>query len=236
VYDLIHTSGDIPLTQNTYQIPATLSSGQPLEPGRQYQFSLVLYNDSTRAEVSRSFTYVGYSVLSSTPSAPVYLPLAGTGLGGAFSFLPINVAADQEILIDPSVAVGYAYKIRAGDPLFKSVRLPDVGDGKYEIEYLVNGSLTRQQVLADQSFSFPGIGVDQFKVLGIEPEAGLDPQNPTAFVTALTFEGPGVFAGTMTPLVVPEASTWLTMLAGFMLVGWGMRRNLSQRASADALT
>jgi hypothetical protein len=37
-------------------------------------------------------------------------------------------------------------------------------------------------------------------VLGIDPSLGLDPNNTTAFITALTFEGAGNFTGTMTPV------------------------------------
>ena len=50
------------------------------------------------------------------------------------------------------------------------------------------------------TYNFAGGGVHLFRILGIELSAGLDPNNATAFITALTFAGDRTFSGTMTPL------------------------------------
>jgi hypothetical protein len=42
-------------------------------------------------------------------------------------------------------------------------------------------------------FDFAPGGVSEFEVLGIDPNLGLDPTNPIAFITALTFESAGKF-------------------------------------------
>ena len=70
-------------------------------------------------------------------------------------------------------------------------------------------------------------------MLGIDPSLGLDPNNPIAFVTALTFVGAGDFTGTMTPLVtaVPEPSTWAMMIFGFVGVGYMAYRHASRHQS-----
>jgi hypothetical protein len=46
-------------------------------------------------------------------------------------------------------------------------------------------------------------------------------ENPTAFITDLTFESAGNFTGTMTPITVsvPEPSVWAMMLFGFAGLG-----------------
>ena len=65
-------------------------------------------------------------------------------------------------------------------------------------------------------------GVNSFRVLGIETSAGLDPFDPTAFVTGLSFVAMGAFTGTMTPITqfVPAPATWLLLAAG----GLALRR------------
>jgi hypothetical protein len=88
---------------------------------------------------------------------------------------------------------------------------------------------------ANTIFNFGALGVDRFEVLGIDPSLGLDPNNPVAFVTALTFVGPGEFTGTMTPIVtaaVPEASTWAMMILGFTGIGFMTYRRRTAAALA----
>ena len=89
---------------------------------------------------------------------------------------------------------------------------------------------------ANTVFDFGALGVSQFEVLGIDPSLGLDPNNPVAFVTALTFTGQGSFTGTMTPITitigVPEPSTWAMMILGFAGVGYMAYRRRGQRIVA----
>src|SRR5208283_700529 len=53
-----------------------------------------------------------------------------------------------------------------------------------------------------------------------------DPNNATAFITDVAFEGAGNFTGTMTPITVsvPEPSTWTTLLIGFAGLGFAAYR------------
>ncbi len=66
-------------------------------------------------------------------------------------------------------------------------------------------------------------GVASFRITGIDTSEGLDPNNPQAFVTGLSFidGGSDDFNIVMKPiLAVPEPASWLLMLAG--LVGCGL--------------
>jgi PEP-CTERM motif len=99
--------------------------------------------------------------------------------------------------------------------------------------YIWNGtSFVFDTILApDTIFDFQTGGISEFEVLGIAPSLGLDPENPTAFITNLTFEGPGQFPGTMTPITtsVPEPSTWALMLLGFTGIGYAASRKRRTR-------
>ena len=160
-------------------------------------------------------------------ATPVVLPVAGDGPGRFRFDLPVR--AGVPVFLDPEVAVGYRYSIGDGDPLFASVRLPDgIGDGHYDL--LVGGqsfAALAGQVVEFAALGF-GAGVASFEVQGIEPEAQLDPANPQAFVTRVTFKADGRFTGTQVALTttyppVPEPATVWLWLVGLVGLGWGAR-------------
>jgi hypothetical protein len=152
---------------------------------------------------------------------------------GSYKF-DITVEPGIVYYIDPEVAIGYDYAIGAGDPNFRSVVLPNIGDGLFDIygfdaagvAFLLAGDWA-----AGTTFDFGGAGVDRFRVLGIEASVGLDPLDVTAFITGLTFTDAGRFTGTQTPitasLVVSEPPAWALMLLG--LAGLCRRRNAAAR-------
>jgi hypothetical protein len=113
----------------------------------------------------------------------------------------IDVIPNTGIFIDPRVAVGYDYAIGHGNPMFASVRLP-IGIGNSLYTLIMQGrsfGLAGGQLFDFRTHGFPN-GVAQFRVADIEQSAGLDPADPTAFVTGVSFVAAGSFTGTMTPL------------------------------------
>lgn len=141
---------------------------------------------------------------------PAALP-TGTTADGAFTFT-VDVIANVPIYIDPVVALGYEYETGMGDPRFATVRMP-IGIGDNHFTLLVNGR--RFAVTGGELFDFRtngfSRGVSKFRVTDIEETAGLEPGNPLAFPTQLTFMADGRFTGTMTPLCLdhplpPQAS------------------------------
>ena len=96
-------------------------------------------------------------------------------------------------------------------PGLSSVLLPSVGDGNYVL-YLWNGSAFAydQMLVGGQEHTFAPGGVDRFRIGGIEAEAELDPDDPLAFMTGLTFTGAGPLDVTMTP-IIPEPASWLLL-------------------------
>jgi hypothetical protein len=69
-------------------------------------------------------------------------------------------------------------------------------------------------------------GVKGFSLRDIDEAAMLDPANPTAFVTGLTFANGDAVTISQTPVTaaVPEPETWAMLLAGLAVTGVIARR------------
>lgn len=153
----------------------------------------------------------------SAPGSSPDNPLLPIVIDGGYNF-DFGVILGQQVWIDPIVAIGYDYILNSG-PLYDSVTLPTgIGDDLYDL-YLWDAtgmSWTFNTGLAGGSqHFFGGSGVDRFRVLGIETTANLDPLDPLAFVTGLTFAGAGTVNMDMLPITfntgpIPEpGSAWL---------------------------
>lgn len=232
---MIHASATLPATATSYAIPDILNAaGDRILPAGRYVVSVEL--DERRSD--GSLLAKSRSIFEFTPtdgSVPnVHLPTVGPD--GVYTF-DATVVAGQTIFIDPFVAIGYDYMIGAGDPNFASVLLPMVGDGLFDL-YLFDGQdyVFAYELAAGTTFFFGGEGIDRFRILGIEADAGLDPADVTAFVTGLTFVADGRFTGSMTPITqfvpeaVPEPGTLILVGSGVLGLALARRR----RQSADA--
>lgn len=199
-------------TSTTHAIdPAFLS--QNLQTGRLYSFELLtrdLRDDAGslgRANtLSQSRTFFDFMLLPASTTGNVFLPItdATNPQAPVFNFVNVPIVANQPIRIDPLVAVGYEYRTGAGDPLFASVTLPTgIGDNLYELMRWINDEWVHDSFLTGGvEHFFDSLGIDRFRILGIETDAGLDPFNPVAFITDLRFIGAGTFNGSMTPLTI----------------------------------
>ena len=180
-----------------------------------------------------SFAIRNGEVPGSTPDNPL-MPVE-TDAGWDFEF---GVDLTTRVFIDPDVAIGYDYVVNSG-PNVQTVVLPSIGDNLFDI-YGWNGTdwdLLASDWLTGDVFDFGLGGTDRFRVMGIETDALLDPLNPTAFVTGLTFAGTGIVNLSQNPITVfvagpgqgpgasvPEPSILLLLSAGFVLLGIGKRR------------
>jgi hypothetical protein len=194
----------------TYTVPDPFPEGGSLQSGERYWVSMNLNKDRPAGDplfsrlLSRSRFIFEFFVQDNAPPGKIFLPF--TAPDGTFRF-DIAGVGPQTIFIDPPVAVGYDYAIGPGDPNFASVLLPDVGDGVYELHRWNGTAWVFDRLLtAGVPHSFPAGGVDRFRIKGIEASAGLDPTNPVAFVTGLTFTASGQFTGTMKPIPHPPAT------------------------------
>jgi hypothetical protein len=231
VADVIHS---IPVVagNNSYQIPATLSSGQTLQMGGDYVFALQLIDtrgdpatfiaNNNNAEIlRRSTSYFHFTPLGAGEVPTAFLP---TVVNGVYNFNITNIGPESITFIDPEVAVGYDYKIGAGDPNFASVLLPTgIGDNLFDLFLWSDGSGwydTGIDIIGGAQFFFLTGGVNQFSIRGIETSAALNPNDSTAFITGLTWVSAGNFTGTMTPVTVDvPGSVPAPHIAAMLLLG-----------------
>lgn len=180
------------------------------------------------ASLSVNRTWFDFSTVDVGVGNGVYLPEVTRNSDGnpVFNF---NNLVSQGLIeyYDPLVAVGYDYQVGSGNPFFRSVLLPEVGDNAFDL-YLWDGSAFQYAVelLSGQEYLFEPNGVERFRIMGIEPSALVSPNDPTAFVTGLSFISDGVFTGTMTPVVanVPLTASGLFLSVGLAGLAFVARR------------
>ena len=177
-------------------LTTVLSFIAPVNPGVQNTLVLAIA-DAGDTILDSAVFIAGGSVAApgADPDNPI-LPTLQDENGWVFNFFVVNPAIP--IFIDPLVAIGYDFIVNSG-PNFQSVILPDIGDGLYDI-YDSLDNLLAGAFPFGTPFDFGLGGINAFKVLGIEAGAGLDPNDPLAFVTGLTFAGVGQVNMNMNPI------------------------------------
>jgi probable HAF family extracellular repeat protein len=176
----------------------------------------------------------------STPEVPL-LPTPDPSNPSGFTFSDVEVTPNglgisSPIYIDPVVALGYDYAVTGG-PIFASVLIPKAlpkGDSMFTLELPGYGDF---DLVSGTPFNFLGVdpnGFGSFRITGIDPEEMLDPTDPTAFVTGLTFTGPGTVTIRQNPIsggaAVPSPVPALGIGVAF---SWSRRLRERIRAQED---
>ena len=217
----IHYSSPLDVSTRSYTIPDNV-----LQWTGRYVFRVVPGYEQDGKYINQSITFINFRPLPEGGPDKVYFPVIENGV---FKF-DFDVEKDVPVFIDPEVAIGYEYVMGVEDTVkFASVTLPEVGDNLFDL-YLFDGStfyLAEENIASGQIYVFDSQGVDKFKILGIEKNAQLYPNDVTAFITELTFTGTGQFTGSMAPIItsVPMptnlVSTFDTGHEGWMISGDG---------------
>ncbi|RSV52928.1 PEP-CTERM sorting domain-containing protein [Sphingomonas sp. ABOLD] len=181
-----------------------------------------------------------------SPATPLLPSNVTNGNGGPGFGFQFQVQQNQRVFVDPIVATGYDFEVGAGSPDILSALFPDLGDPDGYTIYLLSDLATPFATGVGAGgppflVDFAAIGgVSGFRIAGIDPALGLDPDNPNAFVTGLTFEvtGPTMVDLTQTPIrfdtdsTVPEPASWGMLLLGFAGIGGLLRRRRQAPARA----
>lgn len=226
--DLIHVSGSV--DGDRYTVPDGV-----LDPEGAYSIQIQADNfrdDGSLLSRSRVFFDFVAGELPDVGENELFLPQTDTTSGTPIFNFDNVVVKDTLAFYDPVVSIGYDYEIGEGDPMFRSVLLPDVGDGLFDL-LLPNddgGFDFFTEILAGSEYFFSE-GVELFRILGIETSANLDPEDVTAFATGLSFFDDGRFTGSMTPITeevsqVPLPTAGLLLVAG--VAGFGVFRRKRQ--------
>ncbi len=181
------------------------------------------------------------TLLTGSTQADALLPNAASNDGFGFTF---DATAGQTVYVDPQAAIGYDYILGAGSPFITQAILPDVPGSHYEIFALTDlvdplpvsfvGGPGGDTVDFTSLAGYAG-GIDGFRLLGINPAAGIDPTDATGFVTGLTFAGSGPVSLTQTALAVPEPAAWALMLLGLCGLGATLRSHRREALSCAPL-
>lgn len=186
---------------------------------------------------SGSFSYVPRSSGGLFPADPL-LPDGGNPTDG-WLFEPIIVEG-APTWFDLEVAIGYEYVLNDG-PNVASVTLPGgLGDDLYDPwlfdaiagDWVDSGT----DLAAGVEHTFAPGGTTRFRILGIKVKAALDPEDPTAFVTGLTFAGGGPLELVMTPIsatVVPLPPGIVLAAPALAALVWGGRRRREEARESD---
>lgn len=140
-----------------------------------------------------------------------------------FDFI-FEVLDGEVVYIDPEVAIGYDYVVTdSSSPLVASVILPTgFGDDEYAI-YVWDGSeyVFVSELTAGDEYFFAN-AVDNFRVMGIETDANVDPADPLAFITGLTFNSSGTVYMSQTPVVFNTDASAVPLPGTLVLMGLGL--------------
>lgn len=178
-----------------------------------YDVTMALRNhfvlDAFQSTLYVTQTFFG-NAIPPAPGSNEALPLLPGNDEPPFVFELVPPGPGVTTWFDPIIAIGYEYEVLSG-PFFESVTMPSVATvpqtGDYELFVFDGTDFLLEALLAPgQTYLFGPGGVSLFRIMGIDETLALDPANPLAFPTGLSFVAAEAVEFTMTPLTVERQS------------------------------
>jgi len=150
-------------------------------------------------------------------SIPSTVVMPTTVSGDSYVFEdPTPSTGTEFTTYDPAIAVGYNFVVRSG-PNFAKIKLPTgIGNNLYTLHLDTNantpgiqpgpsvatltGGVEFDFTVTTGSYTGVPAGLASFQIMGIEPSASIDPDNPGAFAVDLNFISATAVEFTMTPI------------------------------------
>lgn len=178
----------------------------PVEPGSTGNVFEIIVADAADDAYDTTVYISSFGDFSSSTGSSEFTPILPSNpedLEGGFIFDLPEVDESEIVWIDPDIATGYTYVATDGG-MFDVVVAPSqlaVNDSDgYNIEYINElGEEVTVALAPGQSHAFSA-PVDEFTISGIDEELMLDPIDPLAFVTGLSFADSGSFGVIQTPI------------------------------------
>lgn len=166
----------------------------------------------------------GFSI--NNPLLPASIGEDGSFIFDGFEVSPETVGLNEFLFIDPDVVEGYVVAVE-GEMSFKELKLPSLGDVD---GFLIEGEVDGTWVLLGQvedggTFVIQQADIERIRILGINPDLGLNPADIAAFKLGVKLSQAGLAEFTMTPITVavPEPTSLAMMVAGLVALA-GLRR------------
>ncbi|MCZ8530468.1 choice-of-anchor L domain-containing protein [Alteromonas sp. PRIM-21] len=181
----------------------------PVLPGDN-TFTLLLADAGDSSHDSVMYL-ASFGELGESEFTPILPDLSNpTNDDGEFVFELPEVEAEETIWFDPDVASGYVYTSNLAIASVTAPSLATVPDPDgYILEFTSGNTLQQFTLDAGETFDFGLNGFDDvfdFSILGINLDLALDPTNPQAFVTGVSFAESGDLSFTQAPIItfVPD--------------------------------